>query len=184
MGFPREFQSSTRRKDSASAEPIYHNQIPLEVLRAFTPAKMESRIFKSIALDLHPFSGAEGLHGQATNLLECKGLIFRTALPGYKLDWHCAPMRQYIIQLAGMTAIEVGDGSVAKMTPWDVLLAEDITGRGHCMSVVGTEQRFDAVFPIEEVSQWMHFERRSLQSIMHTFIVSRRHRKHGPSKIE
>jgi hypothetical protein len=75
--------------------------------------------------------------------------MFRTSPPGYSLDWHCASRRQYVIQLAGYIELEVGDGTKVIAGPGDVLLAEDLTGQGHCTRVVGEEQRFDAVVPLE-----------------------------------
>ena len=60
--------------------------------------------------------------------------------PGYVLDWHCAPRRQYSISLSGLAEIEVGDGTVARVGPGDVVLAEDLTGQGHVTRVVGTSR--------------------------------------------
>ena len=57
--------------------------------------------------------------------------------PGYVLDWHCAPRRQYSISLSGQAEIEVGDGTIARVGPGDVVLAEDLTGQGHITRVVG-----------------------------------------------
>ena len=70
--------------------------------------------------------------------------------PGYKLDWHCAPRRQYSISLTGTTEIEVGDGTVARLGPGDVVLAEDLTGQGHVTRVVGDEPRFYAIVPLKD----------------------------------
>jgi hypothetical protein len=46
----------------------------------------------------------------------------------------------------------VGDGTIKRIGPGDVLLAEDLTGQGHITRVVGDQQRFYAVIPLEEVS--------------------------------
>jgi len=75
-------------------------------------------------------------------------LAFRVAPPGYVLDWHCAPRRQYSITLSGQAEIEVGDGTVVRVGPGDVLLAEDLTGRGHVTRGVGTTPRFYAIVPL------------------------------------
>jgi quercetin dioxygenase-like cupin family protein len=75
--------------------------------------------------------------------------VFRVAPPGYVLDWHCAPRRQYSITLAGQAEIEVGDGTVVRVGPGDVLLAEDLTGRGHVTRAVGAAPRFYAIVPLE-----------------------------------
>ena len=46
-------------------------------------------------------------------------------------DWHCAPRCQFLIFLEGEMEMEVGDGSIRRFLPGDVLLVEDTTGRGH-----------------------------------------------------
>jgi quercetin dioxygenase-like cupin family protein len=79
-------------------------------------------------------------------------VTFRLSPPGYVLSWHCAPRRQYTITLAGEAEVEVGDGTIKRIGPGDVLLAEDLTGQGHITRVVGDQQRFYAVIPLEEVS--------------------------------
>ena len=69
------------------------------------------------------------------------GVSFRRSGPGHVMDWHNAPRRQYVITLAGQAEIELGDGTVMRVSPGDVLLAEDLTGKGHITRVVGDEAR-------------------------------------------
>ena len=76
------------------------------------------------------------------------GIAFRVAPPGYVLDWHCAPRRQYSISLSGTAEIEVGDGTVLRVEPGDAVLAEDLTGRGHVTRVVGDRPRVYAIVPL------------------------------------
>jgi mannose-6-phosphate isomerase-like protein (cupin superfamily) len=101
-----------------------------------------------VELDLEPFVDTEGAHGQTTALQPAGGIAFRVAPPGYVLDWHCAPRRQYSIALSGTAEIEVGDGTVARIGPGDVVLAEDLTGQGHVTRVVGPEPRVYAIVPL------------------------------------
>ena len=101
-----------------------------------------------LPLDMRPFVDTEGAHGEATAMQPTAGIIFRVSPPGYVLDWHCAPRRQYAISLSGMAEIEVGDGTVVRVSPGDVVLAEDLTGQGHITRVVGDEPRFYAVLPL------------------------------------
>ena len=58
-------------------------------------------------------------------------LTFLLAPEGHFHDWHIAPRRQFVILLAGQMEIVIGDGTVRRLGPGDVLLAEDLTGRGH-----------------------------------------------------
>ena len=46
-------------------------------------------------------------------------------------DFHVAPRRQLVVHLRGVTEIEVGSGERRRFGPGDVLLADDLTGRGH-----------------------------------------------------
>jgi hypothetical protein len=85
---------------------------------------------------------------RASSSWAARGISFRRAPAGYVLDWHCAPRRQYSISLSGTAEIEVGDGTVVRLGPGDVVLAEDLTGRGHITRVVGAEPRCYALVPL------------------------------------
>ena len=103
-----------------------------------------------LALVMKPFVDLEGAHGLSTAPHAASGIIFRQAPAGYRLDWHCAPRRQYSIALSGTAEIEVGDGTVVRVEPGDVVLAEDLTGRGHVTRVVGDEPRWYAIVPLTD----------------------------------
>ncbi len=72
---------------------------------------------------------------------EATGISFRRSEAGHFMDWHNAPRRQYVITLSGQAEIVIGDGTVRRLSPSDVLLAEDLTGRGHTTRVIGSEPR-------------------------------------------
>ena len=76
------------------------------------------------------------------------GISFRNSLPGEFLDWHPAPRRQYIINLEGEVEIGVGDGTIRRFGPGDVMLAEDLTGQGHTTRCVGDVPRISAAIPL------------------------------------
>jgi quercetin dioxygenase-like cupin family protein len=103
-----------------------------------------------LPLTMKPFVDVEGAHGRSSAMQPAQGIVFREAPAGYVLDWHCAPRRQYAISLAGTAEIEVGDGTVVRVKPGDVVLAEDLTGRGHVTRVVGDQPRVYAVVPLSE----------------------------------
>jgi quercetin dioxygenase-like cupin family protein len=117
--------------------------------RVYSGADGESHIAE-LPLDLTPFRDVEGAHGETTPLEATGGIAFRVAPPGYVLDWHCAPRRQYSISLSGAAEIEVGDGTIKRIQPGDVVLAEDLTGRGHVTRVVGSEPRVYAIVPLTD----------------------------------
>lgn len=97
---------------------------------------------------MQPFVDSEGAHGQTTPTQSVTGIAFRVSPPGYVLNWHCAPRRQYSIALSGSAEIEVGDGTIARVGPGDVVLAEDLTGQGHITRVVGDQPRYYAIVPL------------------------------------
>jgi hypothetical protein len=58
---------------------------------------------------------------------------------GY-VNWHNAPHRRYVVVLKGRFEVEVENGGKTKsFGPGDVLLAEDITGKGHLTRAVGED---------------------------------------------
>jgi len=119
------------------------------IWRVYSGTDGQSHIAQ-VPLAMQPFVDTEGAHGQGTPLQAVAGISFRVSPPGYVLDWHCAPRRQYSISLSGTAEIEVGDGTVARIAPGDVVLAEDLTGQGHITRVVGDQQRFYAIVPLAE----------------------------------
>jgi hypothetical protein len=120
-----------------------------KIWRVYSGADGKSHIVE-MPLAMQPFTDTEGAHGQTTAMQSTKGIAFRVSPPGYVLDWHCAPRRQYSISLSGSAEIEVGDGTVARVGPGDVVLAEDLTGQGHVTRVVGDQPRFYAIVPLTE----------------------------------
>ena len=63
-------------------------------------------------------------------------------------DWHNAPRRQFVITLSGGMEVGIGDGTVRSFGPGDVLLAEDLTGRGHTTRTIAP--RLGAVVPLPD----------------------------------
>jgi len=63
-------------------------------------------------------------------------------------DWHNAPRRQYVMVLAGGMEIETGHGEKRVLQVGDVLVAEDVTGKGHLTRGIGTAQRVTVSVPM------------------------------------
>ncbi len=100
--------------------------------------------------DWNPFVDTEGAHGEGTPLQAATGITIRRNEPGYFLDYHCAPRRQYTIAIAGEVEIGTGDGTVRRCGPGTVLVAEDLTGQGHTTRVVGAETRVTVIVPLAD----------------------------------
>ena len=120
-----------------------------KIWRVYSGPDGKSHIVEA-PLAMTPFVDTEGAHGEATAMQSAAGIAFRVSPPGYVLGWHCAPRRQYSISLSGTAEIEVGDGTVARVGPGDVVLAEDLTGQGHITRVVGDQPRFYAIIPLTD----------------------------------
>jgi quercetin dioxygenase-like cupin family protein len=69
---------------------------------------------------------------------------FVSAPPGWYGDWHPAPKRQFFIYIAGEAEIEASDGEVRRIGAGDILLVEDITGKGHRSRNVGLTEVLSA----------------------------------------
>ena len=120
-----------------------------KIWRVYSGTDGQSHVIE-MPLEMKPFVDSEGAYGEATPMQSVAGIAFRVSPPGYVLDWHCAPRRQYSISLAGAAEVEVGDGTVVRLGPGDVLLAEDLTGRGHVTRVVGDQPRFYLIAPLTD----------------------------------
>ena len=118
-----------------------------KVFRVYSGSDGKSHIAE-VPWEMKPFSDVEGAHGEGTPMQSASGIAFRVAPAGYVLNWHCAPRRQYSISISGTAEIEVGDGTVARVGPGDVVLAEDLTGQGHVTRVVGNQPRMYAIVPL------------------------------------
>ncbi len=69
--------------------------------------------------------------GSLSEALPVKSIIFREVEPSYDYDFHTAPQKQYIILLDGEIEIETSLGEKRRFKNGEVLLVEDITGKGH-----------------------------------------------------
>ena len=100
--------------------------------------------------EMQSFVDTEGSHGLSTSVINTPGIMFRVYEPGYFLDFHTAPRRQYSISLTGEIEVGTPDGTVKHYGAGTVLLAEDLTGTGHSTRVVSTEPRFAIIIPLSD----------------------------------
>jgi quercetin dioxygenase-like cupin family protein len=63
-------------------------------------------------------------------------------------DFHNAPQRQYVVVTSGVMEIEIGDGTKRQLGPGDVLVAEDLTGKGHITRGIGETPRISLAVPL------------------------------------
>ncbi len=114
-------------------------------VRVYTGADGQSR-FEDLEVPFQPSALATpGSFSQGATEIN-----FRRQPVGLVQDWHPAPRRQYIITLTGLAEIEVGSGEVRRFERGDVLLADDLTGKGHVTRVSGTEPRISVAIPLDD----------------------------------
>ena len=76
------------------------------------------------------------------------GLIFRETQADYDMDWHPAPRRQYIINLDGGVQLTASDGESRVIGAGEVILVEDVSGKGHLSKSVENKMRHSIFVPI------------------------------------
>ena len=81
--------------------------------------------------------------------LPATGIIFRETGGDYDLSWHPAPRRQYIINLDGGVKITASDGEAREIGAGEVILVEDVRGKGHLSQSIGGKMRHSIFVPIE-----------------------------------
>lgn len=86
--------------------------------------------------------------GRLSADLPAGAVVFRETDDTYDFDWHPAPRRQWIVLLDGRISIETGDGEVREFGGGDLLLLEDIEGRGHRTRQLSSGVRRSLFIPI------------------------------------
>jgi quercetin dioxygenase-like cupin family protein len=86
---------------------------------------------------------------QLSKKMPATGVIFRRTEGNYNVDWHPAPRRQYIVNLDGGVKITAGDGEARIIGPGEIILVEDISGKGHLSQAVNGALRHSLFIPIE-----------------------------------
>ncbi len=114
----------------------------MQVVRVYTGDDGESH-FEELDLPYEQVANA-----QRTAMQAATGIQFRRAEVGDFQDFHVAPRRQYVVTLEGQAEIGLGDGTKRIFNPGDVLLADDLTGRGHTTAVHGDHYRVSIAIPL------------------------------------
>ena len=72
-------------------------------------------------------------------LVGVESIHFKETPAHSNLDWHDAPIPQYVITLSGVLEFTTVGGETFTIRPGDVLVAEDNTGSGHKWRLVNDE---------------------------------------------
>jgi len=135
------FWNARTERDVATAQ----KRTPIVVTRIFTGPDGQTHA-EQIEVKLAPGSGS----GELSEMAKVTGLQFRRQAPNYFQDWHPAPRRQYVITLSGRGEVELAGGKKIPLNPGHILLAEDVTGKGHISRGVGSEDRISLFIPLAE----------------------------------
>ena len=114
----------------------------MQVVRIYTGDDGETH-FEDLDLGYEAVANA-----QVTAMRSASGIQFRRTPSGSFIDWHTAPRRQYVITLEGQVEIGIGDGAKRIFNAGDVVLADDLTGRGHTTATVGGQTRVSIAIPL------------------------------------
>ncbi|MGQ3892714.1 hypothetical protein [Legionella sp. CNM-4043-24] len=68
--------------------------------------------------------------GFTSQMLSTHNVFFGKG-PDKELDWHNPAQKLFIIVLSGVMQIETSSGEIKNFGPGEILLAEDLTGKGH-----------------------------------------------------
>ena len=85
-----------------------------------------------------------------SELYPASGVIFRRSSSDQYIDWHHAPRRQFVITLSGEAEVEASDGEVRRIGPGSIMLAEDVTGKGHITRGIGSQERLSIFIPVPD----------------------------------
>lgn len=97
-----------------------------KITRIYTDEQGDSRFEDQVI----PIKDA-GKIGYLSEGVAVEKLIFRKVIEQYDYAFHNAPARQYIALMDGEIEIETSTGEIRTFKGGDVLLVEDVTGKGH-----------------------------------------------------
>jgi hypothetical protein len=81
-----------------------------------------------------------GQGSEVSELFGVKGMLMRRNNSEYQLDYHVAPRKQFLINLTGTVEIVASGGETRHFGPGSIMLADDLTGKGHISRLL-TEER-------------------------------------------
>jgi quercetin dioxygenase-like cupin family protein len=123
------------RAREAEAEPT--------IVRLYAGADHQSH-FEDVELEF----AARGDRSEVAELGAGSGMLVRRFEAERTNPWHHAPGRYAVFTLRGAVDITIGDGTVRRIGPGAVLLAEDLSGQGHETREVGPEPRVSVFVPL------------------------------------
>ena len=122
--------------------PAQHNVEPV-IVRLHAGPDQQSH-FEDIELSFTE----SGDQSETAELIPCSGILVRRFEVGRTNPWHHAPGRYAVFTLCGAVDITIGDGTLRRIGPGDILIAEDLSGQGHETREVGSKRRVSVFVPL------------------------------------
>jgi hypothetical protein len=111
----------------------------IEYLRIFADEEGCSH-FETKTIDLEAKNYAPPAPSLNTSIMASADNSVFLELPiGWYGDWHPTPVRQWLVLMSGMCELEAGDGEKVTRKAGDVVMLDDLTGKGHQTKVLGDE---------------------------------------------
>ena len=111
----------------------------IEYLRIFADEEGCSH-FQTKTIDLEANNYAPPAPSLNTSIMASADNSVFLELPiGWCGDWHPTPVRQWLVIMSGMGEFEVGDGEKSVRKAGDVIMLDDLVGKGHQTKVLGDE---------------------------------------------
>src|SRR4051794_15030713 len=101
-------------------------------------------LFRTIDIEMTD----RGPDGTPPGGLPAPALFFRTTPADWFFDWHPATRRQYVINLDAPNQITASDGETRIIGVGEIILIEDVHGKGHLSQAVG-QMRRSVMIPID-----------------------------------
>ena len=85
---------------------------------------------------------------EESEAFKASGIQFFRLPRGKVQDWHNPAHRQYVLVLKGKCEVQIERGQKLLMTPGQIVLLEDVTGKGHITRSIGSEDLLMAAVPL------------------------------------
>jgi hypothetical protein len=111
----------------------------IEYLRIFADEEGCSH-FETKTIELETKDYAPPAPSLNTSILKSADNSVFLELPiGWHGTWHPTPVRQWLILMTGVCEFEAGDGERLTRKAGDVVMLDDLNGKGHQTKVLGNE---------------------------------------------
>jgi hypothetical protein len=118
---------------------LAQQRTPVTLTRIYTGSDGQTHA-ESLEIKLTPAAGRFAQFAQwwdQSQTAKVTSSHFVRWAPGFVQDWHPAAARRYVISLSGQGEVELPGGQKIPLQPGRVLLAEDLTGKGHVTRTLG-----------------------------------------------